>query len=142
MYSEKFSKFNSVINELNNKNYNLALKLLSKINAEKEEEYLKDNLYASIFFKKREWSKSVEYYYKVLQKRENEMSSLNNIGVALFNLGKFNESINYFEKFKSLAPKKADADRNLGITLNSLNTLKCLLQFKSVLFRLKSCVSL
>ena len=69
MYSEKFSKFNSVINELNNKNYNVALELLSKIDAEKEEEYLKDNLYASIF-KKREWLKSVEYYYKVLQKEK------------------------------------------------------------------------
>lgn len=120
MYSEKFSKFNSVINELNNKNYNLALKLLSKINAEKEEEYLKDNLYASIFFKKREWLKSVEYYYKVLQKRENEISSLNNIGVALFNLGKFNESINFFEKFKLLAPKKIDAYRNLGISYKNI----------------------
>ena len=120
MYSEKFSKFNSVINELNNKNYNLALELLSKINAEKEEEYLKDNLYASIFFKKREWSKSVEYYYKVLQKRENEISSLNNIGVALFNLGKFNESINFFEKFKLLAPKKIDAYRNLGISYKNI----------------------
>ena len=120
MYSEKFSKFNSVINELNNKNYNLALKLLSKIKAEKEEEYLKDNLYASIFFKKREWSKSVEYYYKVLQKRENEMSSLNNIGVALFNLGKFNESIDYFERFKILAPKKTDAYRNLGISYKNI----------------------
>ena len=120
MYSEKFSKFNSVINELNNKNYKVALELLSKINAEKEEEYLKDNLYASIFFKKREWLKSVEYYYKVLQKRENEISSLNNIGVALFNLGKFNESINYFEKFKLLVPKKADPYRNLGISYKNI----------------------
>ena len=120
MYSEKFSKFNSVINELNNKNYNVALELLSKIDAEKEEEYLKDNLYASIFFKKREWLKSVEYYYKVLQKRENEISSLNNIGVALFNLGKFNESINFFEKFKLLAPKKIDAYRNLGISYKNI----------------------
>ena len=120
MYSEKFSKFNSVINELNNKNYNVALELLSKIDAEKEEEYLKDNLYESIFFKKREWLKSVEYYYKVLQKRENEISSLNNIGVALFNLGKFNESINFFEKFKLLAPKKIDAYRNLGISYKNI----------------------
>ena len=120
MYSEKFSKFNSVINELNNKNYNVALELLSKIDADKEEEYLKDNLYASIFFKKREWLKSVEYYYKVLQKRENEISSLNNIGVALFNLGKFNESINFFEKFKLLAPKKIDAYRNLGISYKNI----------------------
>ena len=83
----KLSKFVTVINEIKNKRYDFALKLLSKIKTNSNDKYIENKLYGSIYFKKKEWLKSLTYFNKLLKTDEKDLVILNNTGVALFNLG-------------------------------------------------------
>ena len=117
---DKNSKFANVINEIKNNNYNNALILLSKINAEPNEIYLEKKLYAAIYFKKEDWVKSVKYYYEILQIENKDLVALNNLGVALFKIGKFNEAINIFKKLLKIEKKPFNVYRSLGLTFKNI----------------------
>ena len=78
---KKLSKFQSVITHIKNNNYEMALELLSKINSNLEEKYFENKLYGSIYFKKKEWLKSIEYFNRVLKTNEKDLVVLNNIAV-------------------------------------------------------------
>ena len=76
---KKLSKFQTVITQIKNNNYEKALELLSKINSNLEEKYLENKLYGSIYFKKKEWLRSIKYFNRVLKTNEKDIVVLNNI---------------------------------------------------------------
>lgn len=116
----KNSKFTNVINEIKHNNYNNALILLSKINSKPNELYLEKKLYAAIYFKKEDWVKSIEYYYKILQIENKDLVVLNNLGVALFKIGKFNEAINIFKKLLKIEKRPFNVYRSLGLAFKNI----------------------
>ncbi len=116
----KISKFDAVINEIKNNNYESALELISEVKTNTEEEHLKNKLYGSIYFKKKNWSKCIEYFSKILSTNENDIVVLNNMGVALFNFGKLNDSIKYFKKLSTKENNSHNAFTNLGIAYKNL----------------------
>ncbi len=116
----KLSKFVTVINEIKNKRYDFALKLLSKIKTNSNDKYIENKLYGSIYFKKKEWLKSLTYFNKLLKTDEKDLVILNNTGVALFNLGRLNESLKFFQKISILEDKSVNAFVNLGIIYKNL----------------------
>ena len=93
---KELSKFQTVISQIKNNNYEIALELLSNINSNLDEKYIENKLYGSIYFKKKEWLKSIRYFKKVLKNNEKDIVALNNIGVASFNVGRFNDAIIFF----------------------------------------------
>ena len=62
---KKLSKFQTVITQIKNNNYEIALELLSKIDTNLDEKNLENKLYGSIYFKKKEWLKSIECFNRV-----------------------------------------------------------------------------
>ena len=117
---KKLSKFQTVITQIKNNNYEMALELLSKINSNLEEKYLENKLYGSIYFKKKEWLKSIEYFNRVLKTNEKDLVVLNNIGVALFNLGRFNDAIIFFKKLSLHENNSVNSLRSLGIAYKNI----------------------
>ena len=120
---KKLSKFQTVIAQIKNNNYEMALELLSKINSNLEEKYLENKLYGSIYFKKKEWLKSIEYFNRVLKTNEKDLVVLNNIGVALFNLGRFNDAIIFFKKLSLHENNSVNSLRSLGIAYKNFGDL-------------------
>ena len=98
----------------------MALELLSKINSNLEEKYLENKLYGSIYFKKKEWLKSIEYFNRVLKTNEKDLVVINNIGVALFNLGRFNDAIIFFKKLSLHENNSVNSLRSLGIAYKNI----------------------
>ena len=121
---KNLTKFSSVITEIKKNNYNLALKLLNKINSNKKEKHLEHKLYGSIFFKKNEWLKSIKYFYRVLENDKKDLVALNNIGVALYNIGRLKDSINFFEKLSKFESNPINSLVSLGITYKNLGNYK------------------
>ena len=117
---KKLSKFQTVITQIKNNNYEMALELLSKINTNLEEKYLENKLYGSIYFKKKEWLKSIKYFNRVLKTNEKDLVVLNNIGVALFNLGRFNDAIIFFKKLSLHENNSVNSLRSLGIAYKNI----------------------
>ena len=117
---KKLSKFQSVITHIKNNNYEMALELLSKIDTNLEEKHLENKLYGSIYFKKKEWLKSIEYFNRVLKTNEKDLVVLNNIGVALFNLDRFNEAIIIFKRLSLHENNSVNSLRSLGITYKNI----------------------
>ena len=113
-------KFAQVITELKRNNYNVALKLLEKLNINEDEKHLQNKLFGSIYFKKKDWLKSSKFYYEVLKKDRKDLAVLNNLGVALFNLGKFNEAINFFTKLLKYEKNPSNTFKSLGITYKNI----------------------
>ena len=64
---KKLSKFQTVITQIKNNNYDIALELLSNIDSNLDEKYIENKLYGSIYFKKKEWLKSIKYFNRVLK---------------------------------------------------------------------------
>ena len=96
------------------------MELISEVKTNTEEEHLKNKLYGSIYFKKKNWSKCIEYFSKILSANENDIVVLNNMGVALFNFGKLNDSIKYFKKLSTKENNSHNAFTNLGIAYKNL----------------------
>ena len=75
-----------------------GLKRLKKIIIRNSNKHLIYKLFASVYFKKKNWENSIQYYKKILSFEDKKFGIYNNIGVALFNLGKINESIKTYKK--------------------------------------------
>ena len=114
------SKFKAVIDEIKNSNYIYALELLANIQTNTQEKHLENKLYGSIYFKKKNWAKSLEYFNKVLKSDSKDLVVLNNVGVALFNIGRFNEAIKFFEKLSLFENNPLNTFRSLGITYKNI----------------------
>ena len=110
------NKINDIIKNLNNQNFDNALKKLKNINIDFSNNNLVTKLFASIYFKKKDWENSIKYYEKVLFFENDKFKIYNNIGVALFNLGKINQSIIFYHKSITDNSNFDLAYNNLGIS--------------------------
>ena len=113
-------KFKSIIFNLKNKNFDKALNLLEAFSGEINDIQTINRLYASIYFNKNDWEKSIIYYKKLLNVDYKKSEIYNNIGVALFNLGKINESIENFNKSCDENIHDELAYENLGLSHKQL----------------------
>ena len=109
-----------IIQNLKEGNLDSSLEKIRKINITNSNKNLVYKLFASIYFKKRNWENSIKYYQKILSFEEKKFGTYNNIGVALFNLGKINESIKINKKAIVENPNFDLAYNNIGICYNEL----------------------
>ncbi len=135
---KKLSKFQTVITQIKNKNYEMALELLSKIDTNLEEKNLENKLYGSIYFKKKEWLKSIECFNRVLKTNEKDLVVLNNIGVALFNLGRFNDAIIFFKKLSLHENNSINSLRSLGITYKNIGDYEKAIEYFVKILNIRS----
>ena len=97
-----------------------GLKRLKKIIIRNSNKHLIYKLFASIYFKKKNWENSIQYYKKILSFEDKKFGIYNNIGVAWFNLGKINESIKTYKKAITENPNFDLAYSNIGTSYNEL----------------------
>ena len=97
-----------------------GLKKLEKIIITNSNKNLIYKLFASIYFKKKNWENSIQYYKKILSFEDKKFGIYNNIGVALFNLGKINQSIKIYKKAIIENSNFDLAYNNMGISYNEL----------------------
>ena len=108
------NEFKDVVINYNNKNFNVALKLLNDIPKKKEFENFKIKLYASIYFLTGKWSQSLIYHNKLIAKNDGSFEEYNNLAVSLFNLGRIKEATIYFKKCIKINNKTELPYQNLG----------------------------
>ena len=109
-------KLEKIINNLNNKRTDEALKELKILSSEYPDENLVNKLFASIYFKKMDWDNAIKFYKKILPFEKEKFKIYTNIGVAYFNLGKITKSIKAYEKAIENDSKFDLAYSNLGIS--------------------------
>jgi tetratricopeptide (TPR) repeat protein len=114
------NELNNVIENLNKKHFDAALKKLNKITVDFSNKNLIIKLFASIYFQKKDWENSIKYYEQVLSFENEKFKTYNNIGVALFNLGKINHSIKAYNKSIKENSNFDLAYNNLGISYTEL----------------------
>ena len=114
------NELNEIIDDLKKINLDEALKKLKKVTIEDSNINLVLKLFASIYFKKKEWKSSIKYYEQMLNFNNEKSRIHNNIGVALFNLGKINESILAYKKAIKENSNLDFAHNNIGISYNEL----------------------
>ena len=113
-------KLKNIIKKIKDKSYNEALQLLKNLSDKDQNNNLVFKLYASIYFKKKDWENAIKYYKKILSFENDKFGIYNNIGVSLFNLGKINQSI---KAFKQSITEKNNFDLaydNLGISYKEI----------------------
>ncbi len=135
---KKISKFQTVITQIKNNKYDIALELLSNINSNLDEKYIENKLYGSIYFKKKEWLKSIKYFNRVLKTNEKDIVVLNNIGVASFNIGKLNDAIFFFKKLSSYENNSVNSLKSLGITYKNIGNYKKAIEYFLKILDIKS----
>ena len=135
---KKLSKFQTVITQIKNNNYDIALELLSNIDSNLDEKYIENKLYGSIYFKKKEWLKSIKYFNRVLKINEKDIVVLNNIGVASFNIGKLSDAIFFFKKLSSYENNSVNSLKSLGITYKNIGNYKKAIEYFLKILDIKS----
>jgi tetratricopeptide (TPR) repeat protein len=109
-------KLKEVINDLNNKTFDDALRKLKTLSQQYKNNHLINKLFATIYFKKNNWKNAIKYYEKILSYEREKFKFYNNIGVAFFKLGEITRSI---ESYKKAINDNYDFDlahTNLGIS--------------------------
>ena len=119
---KNLNQFDIIIQNLKDGNLDDSLNRIKKISITNSNEHLINKLFASIYFKKKNWENSIKYYQKMLSFENKKFGIYNNIGVALFNLGKINESIEVYKKAITENPNFDLAYNNIGISYNELGT--------------------
>ena len=109
-------KLKKIINDLNNNNFDEALRKLNILSQQDQNKDFINRLFASIYFKKKNWNKSIEYYERILPREAEKFKIYTNIGVAFFNLGKINRSIESYKKAIKDNYNFELAHTNLGIS--------------------------
>mgnify|MGYP001173006674 FL=1 len=109
-----------ILHNLNNKEFDKALEKLKKLSIKYPNDQILTKLFASIYFKTKEWKNSIIYYKKTLPYENQKFKTYNNIGVAFFNLGKINKSIEAFQKSINDNANFDLAHNNLGISFSEL----------------------
>ncbi len=117
MSTIKSSKeFNEIINYINNKNYNQALKSTETLSKNYPKEKILTKLFAIIYFKLMDWNNAIKYYEKILPLENEKWKIYINLGVACFRYGKINKSIDAFKKAINDNPNLDLAYENLAIS--------------------------
>ena len=73
-----------------------------------------------IFFKKKEFLKSIEFFHNSLDLNKNQSDVLNNLGVCCKEIEEFENSIIYYKKAIEINPNYTEAYINLGISQKNL----------------------
>ena len=78
---------------------------------------------AKIATKQKDYSTTALYLKKILQLKPNDVTILNNMGMALQSLNRFEEAISYYRTALQISPNHAGVHNNLGYTLVAQNKL-------------------
>ena len=113
-------ELNIIIQKLKDGYLDDSLKKLKKIIITDSNKNLIYRLFASIYFRKKNWENSIKYYQQILSFEDKRFGIYNNIGVALFNLGKINQSIKMYKKAIIENSNFDMAYNNIGICYNEL----------------------
>ncbi len=113
-------KLEEILHNINNNNFENALALFNNSSIIKNDIKLSYKLLATIYFKKGDWQKSIDYYEKRLPLEEKKYQILNNIGVALFKLGKIHQSIKTYKESINENNKFDLTYENLGIAYKEI----------------------
>ncbi len=106
-----------IINDFNNQKLDIALKKLEKLKIKFSDTYIVNKLFASIYFKKMNWKKSIIFYKKNLFNEKEKFINYLNIGIAFFKLGEIHNSIDSYKRSIENNPKFETAYGNLAISL-------------------------
>ena len=89
-----------VLDLLNNKEFDSALLKIKELSIRFPNDERINKLFASIYFKTRDWKNSIKFSKKVLfdANEKNRDKIYTNIGVAYFNLGEIHKSIKAYKK--------------------------------------------
>jgi tetratricopeptide (TPR) repeat protein len=109
----KSKEFENIIDDFKKQNLDSALSKLKKFSWHHSNDLFVDRLFASIYFKKKDWVNAIVYYRKILPGEKEKSKIYNNIGVAFFELGKISDSIKVFKK-------SLNQDSNLDLTYCNL----------------------
>ena len=121
MKTENIKKeLEEVLQNINNNKFENALALLSNSLQIKENKKLSYKLLSTIYFKKEDWQKSIDYYKKRLSLEEKKYQILNNMGVAFFKLGKIRQSIKTYKDSIHENNKFDLVYENLGISYKEI----------------------
>ncbi len=139
-------EFKDIIINYNNRNFNVALKLLNNLPNKEKFKNLKIKLYASIYFLTGQWSRSLSYHNKLLAMQDGSFEDYNNLAVTLFNLGKIKEAIIFFRK---CIEKNKNAElpyQNLGTSYLNIgdyeNAVDCFINALSLNKKNNTCKSM
>jgi len=109
-----------ILLNINNNSFENALALFNNSSIIKNDKKLSYKLLSTIYFKKKDWQKSIGYYKKRLSLEEKKYQILNNIGVALFKLGKIQQSIKTYKDSINENNKFDLVYENLGISYKEI----------------------
>ncbi len=110
-------KLQEIINDFNNQKLDLALDKLNLLKNKFSDTYIVNKLFASIYFKKMDWKKSIKYYEKNLIYEKEKFKNYLNIGIAYFKQGEIGKSIDAYKKSIEDNSNFEITYGNLGISL-------------------------
>ena len=113
-----------IIDNLKNQKFDIALNKLKILSEKYSNDKTIIKLFASIYFKKKDWINSIEYYKKELIFEKEIYRIFTNIGVAYFNLGKIHKSIESFKKSINNNPNFDLSYSNLAIAYLEIGDFK------------------
>lgn len=105
-----------IVNFINIKKFDLALNIIKKLSVRSGDKFTINQLFASTYFKKKDWFKAILYYKKILPFEKDNYKILTNIGFAYFKLGQIRKSINFYNKSINENPKSDITYNNLAIS--------------------------
>ena len=115
-----------VVNLLDKQEFSNALLKTKELSVHFPHDDRINKLFASIYFKKKDWKNSIKYSEKVLldSNAENKDKIYTNIGVAYFNLGEIHESIKAYKKSIKENSNSEIAYNNLAISYIEIGKYK------------------
>ena len=109
-----------IINFIKVEKFDLALNIIKKLSVKSGDKFTINKLFASTYFKKKDWFRAILYYKKILPFEKENYKILTNIGFAYFKLGQIRESINFYDKSINENPKSDLTYNNLAISYTEL----------------------
>ena len=115
--SDSISK---IIHELNNKNFEKALKLCEKFQ-ENNDLHILNNLKGIIFINLKDHLKAIEYFKKSLNYKKDYLEGYSNLANAYFSIKNFSKSINTILEALNYDAKNKDLHFNLAFFFSENN---------------------
>jgi len=109
-----------IVNFIKIEKFDLALNIIKKLSVKSGDKFIINKLFASTYFKKKDWFKAILYYKKILPFEKDNYKILTNIGFAYFKLGQIRNSINFYNKSINENPKSDLTYNNLAISYTEL----------------------
>ena len=109
-----------IVNFIKVEKFDLALNIIKRLSIKSGDTFTINKLFASTYFKKRDWFKAILYYKKILSFEKHNYKILTNIGFAYFKLGQIKKSIIFYVKSINENPKSDLTYNNLAISYTEL----------------------